>query len=72
MTGGIVTLLALLGFLAVVVYVFVIKRREDFDEQARQPLKDRHDNRHDNHDQQRNHSEDHRNGGSSEDGENQS
>ena len=41
MTGGIVTLLALLGFLAVVVYVFVIKRREDFDEQARQPLEDR-------------------------------
>jgi len=41
MTGGIVTLLALLGFLAVVVYVFVIKRREDFDEQARQPLADR-------------------------------
>lgn len=41
MTGGIVTLLALLGFLAVVVYVFVIKRREDFEEQARQPLEDR-------------------------------
>ena len=41
MTGGIVTLLALLGFLAVVVYLFVIKRREDFDEQARQPLEDR-------------------------------
>ena len=55
MTGGIITLLALLGFLAVVVYVFIIKRREDFDEQARQPLKDRddsrdqrHDHRHDN------------------------
>ena len=80
MTGGIVTLLALLGFLAVVVYVFVIKRREDFDEQARQPLEDRHDDRHDNrHDnrndkrhEQRNHSEDHRDGGSSEDGEKQS
>ena len=41
MTGGIVTLLALLGFLAIVVYVFIIKRREDFDEQARQPLEDR-------------------------------
>lgn len=64
MTGGIVTLLALLGFLAVVVYVFVIKRREDFDEQARQPLEDR--------EEQRNHSENHRKGGSSEDGENQS
>lgn len=43
MTGGIVTLLALLGFLAVVVWVFVIKRREDFEEQARQPLEDRDD-----------------------------
>jgi len=43
MTGGIITALALLGFLAVVVYVFVIKRREDFDEQARQPLEDRED-----------------------------
>jgi len=41
MTGGIVTLLALLGFLAIVIYVFIIKRREDFDEQARQPLEDR-------------------------------
>lgn len=40
MTGGIVTLLALLGFLAVVIWVFVIKRREDFDEQAHQPLED--------------------------------
>lgn len=43
MIGGIVTLLALLGFLAVVVWVFVIKRREDFDEQAHQPLEDRDD-----------------------------
>ena len=41
MTGGIVTLLALLGFLAVVVWVFLIKRREDFDEQAHTPLQDR-------------------------------
>ena len=40
MTGGIVTLLALLGFLAVVVWVFIIKRREDFEEQRRQPLED--------------------------------
>lgn len=43
MIGGIVTLLALLGFLAIVVYVFIIKRREDFDEQARQPLEDRNE-----------------------------
>lgn len=47
MTGGIVTLLALLGFLAVVVYLFVIKRREDFDEQARQPLEDQVEERKD-------------------------
>jgi len=46
-TGGIVTLLALLGFLAVVVYVFVIKRREDFDEQARQPLENQAEERKD-------------------------
>ena len=43
MTGGIVTLLALLGFLAIVVYVFVLKRREDFDEQSRMPLKEQED-----------------------------
>ncbi len=43
MIGGIVTLLALLGFLAIVVYVFVIKRREDFDEQSRLPLKEKQD-----------------------------
>jgi len=36
-------LLALLGFLAVVVWVFIIKRREDFDEQANLPLNDRDD-----------------------------
>ena len=41
MTGGIVTLLALLGFLAVVVWVFIIKRREDFEDQRHQPLEDR-------------------------------
>jgi len=68
MTCGIVTLLALLGFLAVVVYVFVIKRREDFDEQARQPLEDRTEYRVDH----RNDRENHGNSGSAEDGENQS
>jgi len=50
MIGGIVTLLALLGFLAVVVYVFIIKRREDFDEQARQPLDDREESTRDSRD----------------------
>lgn len=43
MTGGIITLLALLGFLAVVVWVFIVKRREDFDRQANLPLEDRDD-----------------------------
>lgn len=40
MTGGIVTLLSLLGFLGIVIWVFIIKRREDFDEQADLPLQD--------------------------------
>ncbi|NKI35380.1 CcoQ/FixQ family Cbb3-type cytochrome c oxidase assembly chaperone [Wenzhouxiangella sp. XN79A] len=40
MSGGIVTLLSLLGFLAIVVWVFIVKRREDFDEQAHLPLED--------------------------------
>jgi len=72
MTGGIVTLLALLGFLAVVVYVFIIKRREDFDEQARQPLEDRHDKRHDDrYDNSRESRESLRSGDGSEDGETQ-
>ena len=47
MTGGIVTLLSLLGFLAVVIYVYIIKRREDFDEQAGLPLEDAPENRDD-------------------------
>jgi len=46
MIGGIVTLLALLGFLAVVVWVFVIKRREDFDEQSKLPLEDGEEDNH--------------------------
>ena len=45
MSGGIVTLLSLLGFLAIVVWVFIIKRREDFDEQAHLPLEDSDDKR---------------------------
>lgn len=40
MIGGIITGLAMLGFLAVVIYVFVLRRRRDFDEQARIPLGD--------------------------------
>ena len=44
MSGGIVTLLSLLGFLAIVVWVFVIKRKSDFDEQANLPLEDADEN----------------------------
>lgn len=40
MDSGILTLLALLAFVAVVVWVFVIKRKEDFDSQAQLPLED--------------------------------
>ncbi|GEM_PF-1136670 len=40
MSSGIITLLALLGFLSVVVWVYIIKRGSDFDAQARQPLED--------------------------------
>jgi len=40
MSSGIVTLIAMLAFVAVVVWVFVIKRKEDFDEQAHMPLED--------------------------------
>lgn len=43
MIGGIVTLLALLGFLAIVVYVFVLKDRKDFDEQSKMPLEEQQD-----------------------------
>ena len=38
MTSGIITAIAMLGFIAIVVWVFIIKRKEDFDEQASLPL----------------------------------
>jgi cbb3-type cytochrome oxidase subunit 3 len=37
-TAGIVTLFALLAFVAIAVWVFLIKKKEDFDEQANLPL----------------------------------
>lgn len=40
MFSGILTTLGLLAFLAVVIWVFVVKRKEDFDEQASLPLDD--------------------------------
>ncbi|TVQ29372.1 MAG: CcoQ/FixQ family Cbb3-type cytochrome c oxidase assembly chaperone [Wenzhouxiangella sp.] len=38
MTAGVVTLFAMLAFVAIAVWVFVIKDKEDFDEQANLPL----------------------------------
>lgn len=41
--SGLFTTVALLAFTAVVVWVFVVKRKEDFDEQARLPLEENED-----------------------------
>jgi cbb3-type cytochrome oxidase subunit 3 len=38
--AGLVTLFALLAFVAIVVWVFIVKKKEDFDEQAALPLDD--------------------------------
>jgi cbb3-type cytochrome oxidase subunit 3 len=38
MSSGIITGLAMLAFVAIVVWVFFFKRKEDFDEQANLPL----------------------------------
>ena len=38
MIAGLVTLFALLAFIAIVVWVFIVKNKEDFDEQAALPL----------------------------------
>ena len=40
MSSGIITILALAGFLSVVFWVYIVKSGKDFDEQARQPLDD--------------------------------
>ncbi len=40
MSSGVITIVALLAFIAIVIWVFVIKRKEDFDEQAQLPLED--------------------------------
>lgn len=49
MSSGIVTALALLAFLAVVIWVFIVKNREDFDKQANLPLEE---DRRDDHDKE--------------------
>jgi len=46
-SSGLITLFAMLAFLAIVVWVFLIKRKEDFDEQAHLPLDE--DDRRDKH-----------------------
>lgn len=38
MIAGIVTAFAMLAFVAITVWVFVIKKKEDFDDQANLPL----------------------------------
>ncbi len=38
MVAGLVTLFAMLAFVAIVIWVFVIKDRKDFEEQANLPL----------------------------------
>ncbi len=46
MSSGIITTFALLAFIAIVIWVFIIKRKEDFDEQAHMPLEeDKDDNK---------------------------
>lgn len=44
MSSGIITAIAMLCFVAVVIWVFVLKKKEDFDQQANLPLdeEDRH------------------------------
>ncbi len=38
MSSGLVTAFAMIAFVAIVIWVFVVKRKEDFDEQANLPL----------------------------------
>lgn len=38
MSSGIWTLFAMLAFVAIVIWVFLIKDKEDFDDQANMPL----------------------------------
>ena len=40
MTSGIVTAFAMLAFIGITIWVFLLKRKEDFDEQAHLPLDD--------------------------------
>lgn len=40
MTSGLFTAFAMIAFIAITIWVFVLKRKEDFDEQAHLPLDD--------------------------------
>lgn len=40
MTSGVITAFAMLAFIGITIWVFLLKRKEDFDEQARLPLDD--------------------------------
>lgn len=40
MTSGIITAFAMLAFIGITIWVFSLKRKEDFDEQANLPLDD--------------------------------
>jgi len=52
MSSGLITGFAMLAFVAIVVWVFVIKRKEDFDEQAHMPLDEDRRNRQDEQDKE--------------------
>ncbi|NBB93344.1 MAG: CcoQ/FixQ family Cbb3-type cytochrome c oxidase assembly chaperone [Gammaproteobacteria bacterium] len=38
MSSGLVTAFAMIAFVAIVIWLFAVKRKEDFDEQANLPL----------------------------------
>lgn len=40
MISGLITAFAMLAFIAITIWVFFLKRKEDFDEQAHLPLED--------------------------------
>ncbi len=45
MSSGIWTLFAMIAFIVIVIWVFLIKDKEDFDDQANLPLEDDQQNR---------------------------
>jgi cytochrome c oxidase cbb3-type subunit 4 len=47
MSSGLITAFAMIAFVAIVIWVFVVKRKEDFDEQANLPLDEKDRREHD-------------------------